>query len=356
MSNRPHFIDGKLKIPSRATVHDCMDFFHGVKEDSKETQAVRWTLSKCLVRVDADNGDVQMKMSSTQMVTLKSEIFATVDGFGVGQYGYNTPGQSNKIDAAATFDQACSNFWFAVHHCIAYNAALLKKVVWKSAIVEEFIADEEKDGKPLDVFKYLRYKGLTPVAPGAPYPVNAPLLSTRLQIWVHADKSIAKEKQPKKQLNTSYYGGGPYIVSNGAITSNYISFSQLTAAPYIKRIDAVSGMMKIEKGDLSSSVVRFTGTPSVYSAASKGDTSFPNVMLYNLRLMPFNITVLSRTVSGSDNTVASADEIERMKGMGAIIPEPQSDHLNGDDHDFHDDELSDTERETKRQKTDNIAN
>ena len=372
-NNRPFIVDGKVKVPSRATLHDCMDFFHGITEDTKENQSLqrvrwhksakdaasmRWTPSKCIVRFDPKTENIVLRLSQTVMVPAKTQFFATIDSYGVNQYGHTTATPSNKIDAGATWDQACSNYWFALHHCVAYNADLLKKKVWQDTKIEEYIADEEKDDKALDVVKYLKYKAFVAIAFGAVFPVHAPLLPVRLTFWVHADKSIAKENRPKNRVGVSCYGGAPYVVSNGTISSSYMKFSPLTAPDYVKRINKETGMFVIEPGDFANMVVRFVGTPSLYSAAGKGDATFPNVMYYNLRVMPFDMSMLSKTVIGAGGVDTSDDDIERMKAMGAIIPVPETpaeQPAGGADghteHEFDDEEMSETERAVKRIKT-----
>lgn len=373
-NNRPHFIDGKLKIPSKATVHDCMDFFHGVKEDCKETQhSVRWNKKNCLVRVNSEKkkNEAQIRLSATQIMNLRTDFFATVDNYGMGQYGYGTATASNKIDACITYDQALSNYWYALHHCISYDSAFLKKTVWTSSIIEEYLADQEKkeeeeeakekkdekkkaEAQMLSVRSNLRYKGFTFVAPGAQFPLHAPLQQVRLAAWVYADKSIELDKRPKKSLGSSFYGGAPYIVNNNTITSGYLKFSQSVAPDYISRISK-DGMIQIVKGDFANTVIRFTAIPQIYSAATKGDNTFPNMLSYSMRVSSFDVSLLSKTVSGTGNVDVSAEDVERMRSMGAIIPDPPAgappggDH-GGSDEESDDDELSETSREQKELK------
>ena len=346
------FEDGNLIIPSGATVHECMDFMHTVKEDCKDAPiiGVRWKASNSLVRssMNKKNNEFKIKMTSG-MQLVRPVMYATVNRYGVGQYGAGTAKASQKLDAAITLDQKSSNFFFALLHASTYDASNLKKSVWSSTETEDHINEEqEKTGKPVDPREFLRAKGFGFHPIDQPLPLNAPLIETRLALWVYSDKSVPEAERPRKSIGSSLYGGPPYVVVNGTITSGFVKFMKPAASDYIKRIDK-DGNLRIQKGDLANMCIRFTTAPSFYASGQSGDSSFPNAMLWSIKLGTFDVTCLAKTANAGGAMETTADDMESMREMGAILSQAAENAEDGGESD--DGELSEHSREVKRQRT-----
>jgi hypothetical protein len=344
------FEDGNLIIPSTITVHECMDFLHATKADCKDAPRIgtRWTSKDSILRIKVDktNNEFLLKMSGS-MIVLKPMMYGTINKFGMNQYGAGTAKASNKMEASVILDQGCSNFFFSLLHTAFHDSSMLKKTVWTSAEIEEYLKDNNiEDPRP-----YLSSKSFGFQPSDKDLPLNVPLITIPLSFWVHADKNIPEANRPRKSLGSSYYGGGPYTVSDGTITSGFLKFSRAVAPDFISRIEPASKMIRINKGDFANMCIRFLALPCIYSSAQKSDNTFPNVLSYSIRLGTFDVTLLVRTANAGGPVETSADDLERMKEMGGIVEPTESHHDGGDGGEDNDDELSETSREIKRQRT-----
>lgn len=341
-------IDGKISINSRATVHDCMDFLHGLTAECKDPPTrERWTKDRCLVRVKRDkkgNNTLTMKVTATYAPNIEPDYYGTTDQYGVGQY--TAPGQqpSNKIDFAFTLDQGGSNFIFALFNSGCHDAELLKKTAWADDNVEEYVKNLEKTAAAnkteINIASYVRSKCFH-IHENMPFPLNVDRVTIRVNMWVLSDAGGLK------RIGVSCYGGEPYAIQNGGISSKFLKITKAVAGPYIGRIS--NGKLVIQKGDFANTCMRIACTHSFYSAGTKGDATFPNLLLFSMRVTSFDITALTKSVNAQSSVEMSTEDMDRVKEMGGILEDEHEEEIHE-----HDDELSETSREAKRRRLEEV--
>lgn len=334
-------VDGKFAINSKATVYDCMDFLHGLNADCKDPPTrERWNKDRCLVRVKREKGNnlLTMRISSVYSPVILPKYYVTVDQYGVGQYTAAGQQPSNKIDFSCTIDQGGSNFIYALFNSACHDTELLKKTAWTADNVEDYVKDLEKKG-PVNIAAYVRSQCFHLHGNG-PFPLNVDRVKLRISTWVAKEGANAL-----KLIGSSVYGGAPYNVQDGGITSNFIKITKAVAGPYIGRIK--DGKLAIQKGDFANTCMRIVASHSFYSAGTKGEATFPNLLLFSMRPTTFDITVLSKTVNAQSSVEMSTEDIDRVKELGGILDD---DHEHDVDVHEPDDELSESSREIKRQR------